>query len=302
MLRLGIDLGGTKTEAIIMDPQGAVLLRQRRPTPSEQGYSAILDNVRSLVADLESQAGETCHVGIGTPGAISSRTGKWKNSNTTCLNGQALQQDIEKLLTRKVRIENDANCFTLSEALDGAGQGHDMVFGVILGTGVGGGIVVKQQLHHGAQAIAGEWGHNTLEANGPVCYCGKRGCIETLLSGPGMRHDFQQHGGNRKWQPQDIVAAAARGDARAEDCLQRYLQRFGHAMAMVVNILDPHAIVLGGGMSNITQLYAQGKEQLANQVFNDELLTLLLPNRHGDSAGVRGAACLWPAQENEISD
>jgi len=297
MQRIGIDLGGTKTEGIVMDADGRILLRERRPTPQTDGYDTILANLRSLVADLERQAGGRCHVGIGTPGAISTRTGCLKNSNTVCLNGKPLQADLERLLEREIRIANDANCFALSEALDGAGQGYGVVFGVILGTGVGGGIVVDRQLLAGAQHIAGEWGHNVLEADGPACYCGKRGCVETFLSGPGLARDHAAHGGDTSLDAPAIVARAAAGDALAEAAMQRYLRRFGHALSVVINILDPDAIVLGGGMSNIARLYSEGREQLAQCIFNDELRTPILSHKHGDSSGVRGAAQLWAAHE-----
>jgi fructokinase len=323
MYRIGLDLGGTKTEGVVMDAGGGILLRERRPTPAAQGYEAILENIRTLVADLERHVGRSCRVGIGTPGAISTRTGCLKNSNTVCLNGKPIKQDLERLLEREIRIANDANCFALSEALDGAARDEPVVFGVIVGTGVGGGIVVNGQLVEGLQHIAGEWGHNVLEPDGPPCYCGKRGCVETFLSGPGLARDYAastgragvaaRNSGEPELDAQRIVERAAAGDALAEAAMQRYLERFGRALATVVNILDPHAIVLGGGMSNIARLYTEGREQLARHVFaahgcanaagdrmsgaaNDELRTRLLPNAHGDSSGVRGAAQLWPAE------
>jgi fructokinase len=294
MLRIGIDLGGTKTEGIVMDDTGKILARERRPTPQSDGYQAILTNICDLVLVLEQRAGASCRVGLGTPGAISTKTGFLKNSNTVCLNGQPVMQDLEKLLAREIRIANDANCFALSEAIDGAAQGEPVVFGVILGTGVGGGIVVNAQLLEGAQHIAGEWGHNVLEADGPPCYCGKRGCVETFLSGPGLARDFATQTGNTTFDARAIAAAAERGDARAEAAMQHYLNRFGRALSVVINILDPDAIVLGGGMSNIARLYTEGREHAARHTFNDELRTRILPNRHGDSSGVRGAAQLWP--------
>lgn len=295
MLRIGIDLGGTKTEGAVLAANGDILHRERRPTPQAQGYTSILANIRDLVLDLERRAGQDCTVGIGTPGAISSKTGWLKNSNTTCLNGQPLKEDLEKLLSRELRLENDANCFALSEALDGAGQGYGVVFGVILGTGVGGGIVFHGRLHSGVQHIAGEWGHNVLEANGPPCYCGKHGCVETFLSGPGLVRDYRIAGGDPTHDVRAIVQAADNGQTTAQAALQRYLDRFGRALSVVVNILDPDAIVLGGGLSNIAKLYDTGRKQLALYSFNDELRTALLPHRHGDSSGVRGAAQLWPA-------
>jgi fructokinase len=204
-----------------------------------------------------------------------------------------VKQDLEKMLAREIRIANDANCFALSEAIDGAGQGHGVVFGVILGTGVGGGIVFHGRPHDGLQHIAGEWGHNVLEPDGPPCYCGKHGCVETLLSGPGLARDFAAHGGGTGVDARAIVEHAAQGDSLAEAAMQRWLDRFGRALSVVVNILDPDAIVLGGGLSNIARLYTEGRDRLARHVFNDELRTALLPHRHGDSSGVRGAAQLW---------
>jgi fructokinase len=297
MLRIGLDLGGTKTEGIVMDEAGRILLRERLPTPQTDGYDAILQNIYTLVRDLEKKTGQACHVGIGTPGAISARTGCLKNSNTVCLNGKPIKTDLEKILGRPIRIANDANCFALSEALDGAGKGHDMVFGVILGTGVGGGIVFHGKLHEGPQHIGGEWGHNILEPDGPPCYCGKRGCVETFLSGPGLAQDWRRHGGDPLFEAKDIVVLAEQGDARAKAAMQRYFDRFGRALSVVINILDPDVIVLGGGMSNIPRLCTDGRDSVARYVFNDELRTKILPHVHGDSSGVRGAAQLWAPQE-----
>jgi fructokinase len=298
--RIGIDLGGTKTEAIVMDPAGEILSRERRPTPVADGYDAILDNIVDLVCTLEQSVGNKARVGIGHPGAVSARTGLLKNSNTVCMNGMPVKADLERLLDRPVRMANDANCFALSEAIDGAGQGAGVVFGVIMGTGVGGGIVFHQKLHQGLQHIAGEWGHNILEPDGPLCFCGKHGCIENFLSGPGLLHAYRKAGGNPQDDTRTIVAKAAGGDTLAEDTMQLFFDRFGHAMSIVVNILDPDVIVLGGGMSNVERLYTEGRDALARWVFNDELLTRVVRNVHGDSAGVRGAAWLWPASnEND---
>ena len=294
MLRIGVDLGGTKTEGIVMGDAGEILARERRPTPRADGYHAILTDIRDLVLELERHTGARCRVGLGTPGAISAKTGLLKNSNTVCLNGRPVKQDLEHLLAREIRIANDANCFALSEALDGAAQDTPVVFGVILGTGVGGGIVVNGRLLEGAQHIAGEWGHNVLEPDGPLCYCGKRGCVETFLSGPGLARDFAAHGGDATLDARAIATAAEHGDVLAEAAMQRYLDRFGRALSMVINILDPDAIVLGGGLSNIARLYTEGREHVARHTFSDELRTRILPNRHGDSSGVRGAAQLWP--------
>ena len=297
MLRIGLDLGGTKTEGIAMDEAGKIILRERLPTPQADGYDAILQNIYTLVRDLEKKTGQTCHVGIGTPGAISARTGRLKNSNTVCLNNRPIRTDLEKILKRPIRLANDANCFALSEALDGAGKDHGVVFGVILGTGVGGGIVFHGKLHEGPQHIGGEWGHNILEPHGPPCYCGKRGCVETFLSGPGLVRDYAAHGGDDTLAAKDIVLLAEKGNNRAEAALQRYLERFGRALSVAINILDPDAIVLGGGMSNIARLYTDGRHSVARHVFNDELRTKILPHVHGDSSGVRGAAQLWSPQE-----
>lgn len=295
MLRIGIDLGGTKTEGIVMDAGGNILHRLRRPTPQPDGYGAILGNVNSLARELERQAGSPCSVGIGTPGAISTKTGFLKNSNTVCLNGKPVKQDLERLLGREIRIANDANCFALSEALDGAGQDGGVVFGVIMGTGVGGGVVFQGRLHEGPQHIAGEWGHNVLDASGPPCYCGKRGCVETFLSGPGLLADYRTHGGDRDHTVPDVVRLAEQGDPLADAAMNRYLDRFGRALAVVINILDPDVVVLGGGMSNIDRLYTAGRDAVANYLFSDELRTPIVRNHHGDSSGVRGAAQLWAA-------
>lgn len=296
-MRIGIDLGGTKTEGVVLDPNGNELLRKRVQTRQNEGYQTILNDIVLLVRYLETEVGEKCTVGIGTPGAISAVTGTMKNSNTTCMNGQPLFEDLQALLNRPLRIANDANCFALSEALDGAGKGYRVVFGVIMGTGVGGGIVFNNQLHQGHQHIGGEWGHNILELDGPDCYCGHKGCIETLISGPGLINDFQRNGGNSSLNVIDIVALASTGNTLAEATLQRFFDRFGRAMAMVVNILDPDAIVLGGGLSNMARLYSEGRKHVAHYVFNDEFITPIMQNKHSDSSGVRGAAQLWHSNE-----
>ena len=297
-MRIGIDLGGTKIEGVVLNRNGHELLRKRVDTRQAEGYRAILRSIAELVAQLEAEAGQSCTVGIGTPGAVSAVTGLMKNANTVCLNGQSLLEDLQALLDRPLRIANDANCFALSEALDGAGKGYDVVFGVIMGTGVGGGIVFNGQLHQGHQHIGGEWGHNILEWGGPDCYCGQRGCVETLISGPGLAADYHRDGGNPALSVHDIVALAEQGDAAAEAAMRRFLDRFGRALAMVVNILDPDAIVLGGGLSNIGGLYTEGRDKVAHYVFNDQLITPILKNHHGDSSGVRGAAQLWRGDES----
>jgi len=309
MYRIGIDLGGTKTEGIVLDDAGRELARERRPTPAAAGYDAILGDVVSLVRDLEARCGP-CSVGVGTPGAISAQTGRLKNSNTICLNGQPILADLERLLARPVRVANDANCFALSEALDGAARGARVVFGVILGTGVGGGIVIDGRPIEGLQRIAGEWGHNVLEPDGPPCYCGKRGCVETFLSGPGLTRDYASHGGEPDVPATRIVARAGADEAAARAALERYHDRFGRALSVVVNILDPDAVVLGGGMSNIDSLYTAGRARLGCYVFSahgtenppegkrgEALRTPILRHVHGDSSGVRGAALLWSARK-----
>ena len=296
-MRIGIDLGGTKTEGILMDASGEIVERLRQPTPTAEGYAAILDNIADIVEKLDKHAGHQCRVGIGTPGSLSPSSGLLRNSNTTCLNQMPVKQDLEQRLARGIRIANDANCFALSEAVDGAGKDYGSVFGVIMGTGVGGGIVFNKHLHQGSHHIAGEWGHNVLDPNGPDCYCGRKGCVETFLSGPGLTNAFRRAGGDEAMGATEIVAAAANGDTVAGDVFANYLDAFGKALATVINILDPEVVVLGGGMSNITQLYSEGVAALARYVFNEELLTPVLPNRHGDSGGVRGAAWLWSAQE-----
>lgn len=296
-IRFGIDLGGTKIELIVLDAAGEEIWRLREPTP-QGDYRGTLEVMRQLVAQAESELGEPGSVGIGTPGAVSRATGRLKNANSVCLNGQPLAEDLERLLGRPVRIANDADCFALSEASDGAAAGLAVVFGVILGTGVGGGIVVHGHLLQGPNAIAGEWGHNPLpwprpdELPGPACYCGKHGCIETFVSGPGLERDYRQETG-AALTAQAILALTEAGDATAEAAFQRYEERLARALGHVMNILDPDAIVLGGGMSNCARLYANVPRIWDRHVFSDRVDTLLLPPRHGDSSGVRGAAWLW---------
>jgi fructokinase len=294
---IGIDLGGTKIEGIALDADGETLLRQRVPTP-QQDYAATVMAITDLVRHIEQQTGRHGSVGVGIPGAISPATDRVKNANSTWLIGQPLHHDLEQTLNRPVRIENDANCFVVSEATDGAAQGAEVVFGVIIGTGTGGGIYVRGRSLIGANAIAGEWGHNPLpwptaaELAGPDCYCGKQGCIETWLSGPGFARDYRQASGQTR-DPEAIVRLAAEGDARAEATLQRYEDRLARGLASVINLLDPEIIVLGGGMSNIPRLYDNVPRLWADHVFSDRVTTRLVPPRHGDSSGVRGAAWLW---------
>jgi fructokinase len=296
MLRLGIDLGGTKTEIIALNEHGHELLRERVQTKSGD-YAATLQTIVALVAHAEQTLGERGSVGIGTPGAISPATGLMRNCNSTWLNGQPLLRDLTQHLGRDVRIENDANCFTLSEATDGASEGHDVMFGVILGTGVGGGIAVHGKLLSGPNRVAGEWGHNPLpwprddERPGPLCYCGQHGCIETFLCGPALARDHARHNGV-ELSAQEIAAAAQRGDAGSNASMARYEERLARALAHVINVLDPDAIVLGGGLSNIRRWYESVPRLWSQWVFSDRVDTPLLRNRHGDSSGVRGAAWL----------
>jgi len=289
-LRIGIDLGGTKIEAIALD--GEVERLRKRIAAPRGDYEATVGAVAALVLDVERQVQGKASVGIGIPGALSRATGRVKNANSTWLIGRPLQQDLEKALGREVRLANDANCFALSEATDGAGRGARVVFGVILGTGVGGGIVVDGRLLEGPNAIAGEWGHNSLplptEADLPLpeCYCGRRGCIETYLSGPGMSQDHLRLAG-RHLSPERIV------EENCEETLARYEERLARALASVINILDPDVIVLGGGMSNLRRLYENVPRLWGRYVFSDRVDTRLAPPVHGDSSGVRGAAWLW---------
>lgn len=292
-MRFGIDLGGTKTEIIALADDGDELLRRRVATPRGD-YPATLAAIVALVTNAEAELGQRGSVGIGIPGAESRVTGLIKNANSTWLIGRPLRRDLEHALRREVRLENDANCFALSEATDGAAAGADIVFGVILGTGVGGGIVVHGQTIIGANAIAGEWGHNPMpgEHHRTECYCGRKGCIETYLSGPGLERDHKVSRGDTA-PAEEIVAVAAAGDAECEATLLRYEARLSRALAQVINLLDPDAIVLGGGLSNIDRLYTNVPKLWGEHVFSDHVATRLLKNRHGDSSGVRGAAWLW---------
>lgn len=301
-MRIGIDLGGTKIEGIALGPDGTERARKRVPSPRND-YAATITAIRDLVALLEAEAGTQGSVGIGMPGAISPATGLVKNANSTWLNGQPFHADIEAALARPVRLANDADCFALSEATDGAGAGAPSVFGVILGTGVGGGIVVNGRLLSGPNAIAGEWGHNSLpfvlpdEMPGPDCYCGKKGCIESWLSGPGFAADYMLDT-REALSPEGIVAAAQAGNRPARFALRRYADRLARALAHIINILDPHVIVLGGGMSNIDALYDEVPARWGAYIFSDTVATRLARHQHGDASGVRGAAWLWSADNN----
>jgi len=299
-MRIGIDLGGTKIEGIALDAAGVERFRGRIATPRVD-YAATLEAVAGLVRDAERAVG-SASVGIGIPGAISPATGLVKNANSTWLIGRPLREDLTRRLQREVRIANDANCFALSEAADGAAAGQPIVFGVIIGTGTGGAIVANGQVLIGANAIGGEWGHNPMpwpeadEWPGPSCYCGRTGCIETFLSGPGLSRDHQAATGEAI-DAAVIAARAAAGDIAAGETMARYEGRLARALASVINVVDPHAIVLGGGVSNIDRLYEQVPRLWGRFVFSDHVATTLVRARHGDSSGVRGAAWLWPATE-----
>ena len=296
-MRIGIDLGGSKIEIAAFDGL-TELARQRIATP-QGDYMGTVMAIAGLVESTESKLGQRASVGIGIPGTESAQSGLIKNANSTCLIGKPLRRDLQALLQREVRLANDANCFALSEAIDGAGAGAETVFGVILGTGVGGGIVVREQVLTGANGIAGEWGHNALPSPtttklpAPACYCGRSGCVETWLSGPGMQRDHAAINGE-VLAPETIAARAAAGDAACEATLRRYEERLARALAVVINILDPQVIVLGGGLSNLDRLYENVPQLWAPHVFSDHVATQLLKYRHGDSSGVRGAAWLWP--------
>lgn len=303
-MRIGVDLGGTKIEAVALDDaDGRLLARRRVPTPRDD-YQATLEAIADLVLGLERELGSVGSVGVGMPGALSPASGRVKNANSTWLNGQALDRDLSHLLDRPLRFANDANCFALSEAVDGAAASARLVFGVILGTGIGGGLVVDRRIWTGPNAIAGEWGHNLLpwpredERPGTPCYCGRHGCIETWLSGPGLAGDHQRVTGEAAAAP-EVVARAEAGDSRAEASLRRYEDRMARALASVINVLDPGVIVLGGGLSKVARLYENVPRLWGAHVFSDQVATRLLPPVHGDSSGVRGAAWLWPPGERD---
>jgi fructokinase len=297
-MRIGVDVGGTKIEAAAIDDEdGRFLTRRRVPTPRDD-YRGTLDAIVRLVREIEDEVKTRGTVGIGIPGVVSPDTGLVKNANSTWLNGQPLRLDLERALDRELRIANDANCFALSEAVDGAATGASLVFGVILGTGAGGGIVVNGQVLTGRNSIAGEWGHNPMpwpengEWPGPPCYCGRSGCIELFVSGGGLARDHREDTG-RDWASAEIAEAASRGDAGAEKALVRLESRLARALASVLNLLDPDVVVLGGGLSNLDRLYTGIPRRLSEFVFSDRVHTRVVPPRHGDSSGVRGAAWLW---------
>jgi fructokinase len=294
--KMGIDLGGSKTEVIVLDPDQQPVYRERVATPAGS-YAEILTLLADLVNGVQAKLQFDMSIGVGIPGAISPGSGLLRNSNTVCMNGQPFLNDLQDRLEREVRVENDANCFALSEALGGAARNYSIVFGVIIGTGTGGGLVIDGKLVNGPHSISGEWGHNPLpwlhgEDGAPACYCGKTACIETFLSGPGFAHNYKTRYGN-PFSSEDIIAAAA-VDSSCAGMLALYHDQMARALAHVINILDPHAIVLGGGMSNIDSIYREVPKLLPNYVFSDFVATPILQAERGDASGVYGAALLWP--------
>ena len=298
-MRFGLDLGGTKMEAVLLDDTGEIVWRERRPTPAED-YQAIIEAIAALVAQAAIETAQEMTVGIGMPGSLSPKTGLVRNSNTQCLNGQAIKQDLESAMAREVRLANDANCFALSEATDGAGAGAQSVFGVIIGTGCGGGLVFDCKLQNGANGIGGEWGHNPLaaptadELPGPPCYCGRHGCNEVWISGSGFARDHEAIAGE-KLTAEQIIASDS---AAAKASFERLCDRIARALGAVINVVDPDVIVLGGGLSNVDALYTHIPEIWDGYIFSDVIETRLVKNKHGDSSGVRGAAWLWPLNKS----
>ena len=293
--RIGIDLGGTKIEGVLLDSAGDIKRRERLPTPHED-YSGILDAISALIAVLTDD--KQIPIGIGTPGSVSPQSSMMRNSNSTCLNGKHLLRDLEQHLGRAVRLANDANCFTLSEASDGAGNDSPVVFGVILGTGVGAGIVVNSKLVQGPNGISGEWGHNTMPEvrglkRGRKCFCGRLDCVETWISGPGLAKTYATHS-QKTLSAREIAALDVSGESMARQVLDQYFEQLAGSLAAVINILDPDTIVLGGGVSNIERLYQEVHSRIEKYVFSDHVGTRIVKAHHGDSSGVRGAAWLWP--------
>jgi fructokinase len=292
MFRIGIDLGGTKIEGIVLDERGKEIFRKRIETQRELGYQHILNRIKELYDELAGQIKNHPHTfGIGTPGAVSPRSGLLKNSNTVCMNGQPVKADLENLLGRKIEIQNDANCFAMAEALHGAGRGKKLVFGVIMGTGCGGGIVHNGEVITGAQGIAGEWGHMSINPDGPLCYCGQRGCVETYISGGGLEARYNEMFGVKK-NFREIERDFFAGEANATAFVKIFFKNFGRALANLIDVLDPDVIVLGGGVSKFGALYTEGVAEVARYVFNDSLESPIVKNQLGDSAGVIGAALI----------
>jgi fructokinase len=290
--RIGIDLGGTKTEGIVLNPDGSELFRKRVDTQRERGYLHVLNRIQGLYEELKTQIPGNDHTfGIGTPGAVSHRTGLLKNSNTVCLNRQPFKADLERMLGRRIEIQNDANCFAMAEALHGAGRGRQLVFGVIMGTGCGGGIVYQGKVLNGLQSIGGEWGHTTIHPDGPLCYCGHRGCVETYISGGGLEARYRERYGERRTFV-EISDRYLGGGARAAEFMKDFFHNFGRSLGNLINILDPDLVVLGGGVSNFEPLYTDGIAEVARAVFNDSLETPIVKHQLGDSAGVIGAALI----------
>jgi fructokinase len=292
MFRLGIDLGGTKIEGVILDDSGKATFRKRIETEQEGGYRHILNRIAGLYGDLAKEIQSSPHTfGIGTPGAVSPRTGQLKNSNTACLNGHSFKADLENLLGRAIMMQNDANCFAMAEALHGAGRGNHLIFGIIMGTGCGGGIVYKGEVIVGRQGIAGEWGHTSIAPDGPICYCGKQGCVETYISGGGAEARYAEAFGVKKTFRQ-IEKDYYDGEPKAVEFMTVFFHNFGRALANVIDLIDPDIVVLGGGVSNFNALYSQGVAEVAKYVFNDSLETPIVKHQLGDSAGVIGAALI----------
>jgi len=289
MSKIGIDLGGTKIEGILLDNNLKEIQKKRIPTQQENGYHSIIDSIISLIEDLKSNSNDDVTIGVSAPGAISQKTGLIKNSNTQCLIGKALREDLEHALNQEIRIDNDANCFAIAEAVMGSAKNYNVVFGVILGTGVGGGIVINGKIHRGRTNIAGEWGHHTLRINGNKCYCGKSGCVETYISGPALEKRWAELAGKPESLPSIIkILDSEKGNQWKNE----FLENFGIGLANVIDILDPDAIVLGGGVSNIPFLYDEGRDAVYEKVFSDLVETPILKNQLGDSAGVYGASLL----------
>ncbi|MCE9613040.1 MAG: ROK family protein [Lentisphaerae bacterium] len=292
MYRIGIDFGGTKIEGIALDESGHEHSRKRIPTLQEEGYESIVRRIGGLCKELAQQVGNGPHtIGVGIPGALSTRTGLVKGSNTVCTIGRPLKEDIEAAAEHRIGIMNDANCFAMAEAIYGAGKGKNMVFGVIMGTGCGGGLVYKGEVLNGLQSIAGEWGHMAIDPHGPLCYCKTRGCVETFISGGGLQKRWhEQHGEKLKFQ--EIEARYRAGDKAAAAFMQTFFENFGRAMANLINVLDPDIVVLGGGVSKFDDLYTKGVKEVARRVFSDTLETPIVKHQIGDSAGVIGAALI----------
>jgi fructokinase len=292
MYKIGIDLGGTKIEGIVLDNKLSEIFRKRIPTDQDKGYDSILENITGLYKELCDQINNKPHTfGIGTPGAISGRTGLMKNSNTTCLNGRTFKIDLENKLNRKILIENDANCFAMTEAIKGAGKGKKMVFGVIMGTGCGGAIIYEGELITGRQSLAGEWGHMTIDPHGPQCYCGKKGCVETYISGGGLENRYKDLTGE-KISLVNIIEKYRNKEPDAIKITHDFFENFGRSLSNLITILDPDIVVIGGGLSNIDELYTLGVDQVKKYIFNDNLETEIVKNQYGDSAGVWGAALI----------